>query len=234
MGFRELSQFCYTVVEGRTSRVGESPLFYWLMRLGEESMKRNEIGAHKNSGQAQAPGQAQLKVAGRAVEKAAGQTKAQVSAQAIIEKLADAIAARTGLEIVEVELKGAGRNQLLRITIDKLANAEGEGVTHTDCETVSREVSEALDAEDPIVGPYSLEVTSPGVERKLKKWQDWERFKGKKVKVLLKEPAGDLKHFDGAIARTAEDRSVTVELPDGAEVTFPFEQVDRANLKFEW
>lgn len=182
-------------------------------------MKRNETNGH-------------TKLAGPA--RAAGQTRAQVGAQAIVERIAEAVAARADLEIVDVELKGAGANQLLRITIDKPANSKGEGVTHADCETVSREVGDALDAEDPIAGPYSLEVTSPGVERKLKKWRDWERFRGEKAKIVLKEPVGDLKHFDGVIARTAEDGSVTVELAGGAEVTFPFEQVDRAHLKFEW
>ena len=161
--------------------------------------------------------------------KSPGQTKAQTAAQAAVEHIAEVVGARAGLEIVEVELKGAGMNQLLRITIDKPG-----GVTHTDCETVSREVGEALDADDPISGPYQLEVTSPGVERKLKKWQDWERFRGEKAKIVLKEPVGELKHFDGVIARTAEDRSITVETSGGAEVTFPFDQVDRANLKFEW
>jgi ribosome maturation factor RimP len=175
----------------------------FLRKLTKESKQRNEI-------------------------KAPGQTKAQTAAQAAVEHIAEVIAARAGLEIVEVELKGAGRNQLLRITIDRPG-----GVTHTDCETVSREVGEALDAEDPIVGPYQLEVTSPGVERKLKKWQDWERFRGEKAKIVLKEPIGDLKHFNGII-RTAEDQSITVDLADGAEITFPFQQVDRANLRFEW
>ena len=160
--------------------------------------------------------------------KSPGQTKAQTAAQAAVEHIAEVVGARAGLEIVEVELKGAGRNQLLRITIDKPG-----GVTHTDCETVSRDVGEALDGEDPITGPYQLEVTSPGVERKLKKWQDWERFQGEKAKIVLKEPIGDLKHLNGAI-RTAEHQLITVELEDGAEITFPFEQVDRANLRFEW
>jgi ribosome maturation factor RimP len=170
---------------------------------------------------------------------AQGQSKAQVNAQAIVEQIAEAVAVRAGLELVEVELKGAGRNQLLRITIDKPAASRGadgkpESVTHTDCETMSREVSEALDADDPISGTYQLEVTSPGVERKLKKWQDWERFQGEKAKIVLKEPVGELKHFDGVIAGTSEDRSITVELADGSSVTFPFEQIDRANLRFEW
>jgi len=151
--------------------------------------------------------------------------------------IAEQAAVPAGIEIVEVELKGSGRNHLLRIYIDR-----PEGVTHADCELVSRGVEATLDAEDPIPGHYELEVSSPGVERKLGKWQDWERFQGKQVKVVLKEPlheaaangnAVGLKHFDGTIART-QDQQVTVELKGGKEVTFPLEQVDRANLKFDW
>jgi ribosome maturation factor RimP len=153
-----------------------------------------------------------------------------------ITAMAEQAAVPAGLEIVEVELKGSGRSHLLRIYIDR-----PEGVTHADCELISREVSAALDVEDPIPGHYELEVSSPGVERKLGKWQDWQRFQGKQVKVVLKEPvllvdepkAAELKHFDGVIAR-AEDQRVTVELKGGKEVTFPVDQVDRANLKFDW
>ena len=184
--------------------------------MTKEPKQRNES---KPPGQPKAPEQSN----------APGQSKAQVAAEAAVKRIAEVVGGRAGLEIVEVELKGAGRNQLLRITIDKRG-----GVTHTDCETVSREVGEALDAEDPINGPYQLEVTSPGIERRLKKWQDWQRFRGEKVKIVLKEPIGDLKHFSGVITRTAEDHSISVELSGGAEVTFPFEQVDRANLRFEW
>jgi ribosome maturation factor RimP len=156
--------------------------------------------------------------------------------------IAEQAGAPAGIEIVEVELKGSGRSHLLRIYIDR-----PEGVTHADCELVSREVGAVLDAEDPIPGSYELEVSSPGVERKLGKWKDWQRFTGKKVKVVLKEPLKpalsdsqsldarnlELKHFDGVISR-AEDHTVTVALAEGKEVTFPVEQVDRANLKFEW
>jgi ribosome maturation factor RimP len=147
-----------------------------------------------------------------------------------ITAIAEQAAAPAGIEIVEVELKGSGRSHLLRIYIDR-----PEGVTHADCELVSRGVSGVLDEEDPIPGSYELEVSSPGVERKLGKWQDWLRFSGKKVKVVLKEPLtpAEPKHFDGVISR-AEDHTVTVELTGGKEVTFPVEQVDRANLKFEW
>jgi ribosome maturation factor RimP len=146
-----------------------------------------------------------------------------------ITAIAEQTAAPAGIEVVEVELKGSGSSHLLRIYIDR-----PEGVTHADCELVSRGVSAVLDEEDPIPGSYELEVSSPGVERKLSKWQDWLRFAGKKVKVVLKEPLEhELKHFDGVISR-AEDHTVTVQLTGGNEVTFPVEQVDRANLKFEW
>ena len=98
-------------------------------------------------------------------------------------------------------------------------------------------MSELLDAEDPIAGPYELEVSSPGLERKLGRWRDWERFSGRKVKVTLKEPVPGqgtpVKHFEGIISR-AEDHLVTVQLAEDRQVTFPFEQVDRANLKFDW
>ena len=153
--------------------------------------------------------------------------------QACLENIAESVAASAGLELVELELKGAGRSQLVRVIIDKPG-----GVTHADCETVSREMSSRLDAEDPIENSYDLEVSSPGIERKLKKWQDWERFQGRKAKVVLKQPVEDLKHFDGVISRTASDktgaRAVTVSLAGGREITFPLDQVDRANLKFDW
>jgi ribosome maturation factor RimP len=149
-----------------------------------------------------------------------------------IEAIAERVAQPAGIDIVEVELKGSGRNQLLRIYIDK-----PEGVTHADCELVSRGVSETLDAEDPIAGSYELEVSSPGLERKLGRWRDWERYSGRNVKVTLKDPlegdAAGARHFEGTIAR-AEDQQVTLQLAGDRQVSFPFEQVDRANLKFDW
>jgi len=177
-----------------------------------------------------------------------------------IEEIVAPVAQAAGLEIVEIELKGSGRHQMLLIVIDKPG-----GVTHGDCEIITREAGDLIDAVDPISGPYQLEVSSPGVERPLKKWQDWERFVGQKVKVVLKQPlslarvanssasslaeeaaiasksrskgasvkAVETKHFDGIVSR-AENQFVTVDLNGGEQVTFPFDQVSRANLKFEW
>jgi ribosome maturation factor RimP len=166
-----------------------------------------------------------------------------------IEEIAERVAQPEGIEIVEVDLKGAGRHQVLLIVIDRPPDAivatgsdKPAGVTHGDCEFISQQVGTILDVEDVIHGTYNLEVSSPGIERKLRKWKDWERFVGEKAKVVLREPVaapdiakGDLKYFEGVIARADNSaQAVTVELPDGAEVTFPVDKVDRANLKFEW
>ena len=146
-----------------------------------------------------------------------------------VEAIAGHAALPHQIEIVEIELKGSGRSHLLRIYIDK-----PEGVTHADCEYISREVSAALDANDPFPGTWDLEVSSPGVERKLAKWKDWQRFTGKKVEVTL-DPAPDRPsgHYEGLIAR-AEDNVIDLQLADGSHLTFPSEQVHSANLKFEW
>jgi ribosome maturation factor RimP len=164
-----------------------------------------------------------------------------------IEEIAERVAQPEGIEIVEVDLKGAGRHQVLLIVIDRVPGIDKpSGVTHGDCELISQQVGTILDAEDVIKGTYSLEVSSPGVERKLLKWKDWGRFVGEKAKVVLREPLtpvngtqsplqDGVKYFEGVIARAEDEgKIVTVALPDGAEVTFPFEQVDRANLRFEW
>src|SRR6202795_1865314 len=100
-----------------------------------------------------------------------------------IEEVAHRVAQSEGLEIVEVEVKGGGNSRLVRIAIDK-----PEGVTHADCELVSHQVGTILDVEDVVPGHYTLEVSSPGVERKLLKPQDYLRFQEKKVKIVLREP----------------------------------------------
>jgi ribosome maturation factor RimP len=145
-----------------------------------------------------------------------------------IEEIAQEVASSDGLEVVEVELKGSGRNQMLRIYIDK-----PQGVTHADCESVSQRLGSALDTEDLFPGHYTLEVSSPGIERKLKKWKDFERFQGQRMKIVLREPLDGVKHLEG-ILQSAQDGILKVELPGGKPVEFSFEQVDRANLKFEW
>ena len=101
-----------------------------------------------------------------------------------VRNIAERVAASSGLELVEVEFLGSGKARMLRIFIDKTG-----GVTHQDCENVSKEVSTILDMEDVVPGDsYLLEVSSPGLDRKLTKPADYERFTGSLIKVTTYEP----------------------------------------------
>ena len=144
-----------------------------------------------------------------------------------IEAIVERVAQSEGIEVVDVELKGGGRSRFLRISIDK-----PEGVTHADCELISHQVGTILDVEDVIPGHYTLEVSSPGVERKLKKLQDFERFRGHKAKVVLREPVEGVRHWEGVLAGIAEGQ-VGLEAA-GKTVRIPFDLIEKANLKFEW
>lgn len=152
--------------------------------------------------------------------------------EAVVEKvreIADRVGASQGLEIVEVELLGGGNNRVLRIFIDKPA-----GVTHADCEFISQQVGTILDVEDVIPGArYTLEVSSPGVERRLSKPKEFERFVGQKVKVVLRQPVENQRHLTGTLTNFAGGM-ITLEPAPGKSVQFPLEQVEKANLKFEW
>src|SRR5450755_4747104 len=117
-------------------------------------------------------------------------------AVAAITEIAQRVAASEGIEIVEVQLLGAGRGRILRIFIDR-----PQGVSHADCEFISHQVGTILDIEDVIPGDsYTLEVSSPGLERKLSKAKDFERFVGQKAKVVLREPVENQRRWEGRLA----------------------------------
>jgi len=144
-------------------------------------------------------------------------------------EIAERAASREGLEVVDVELLGGGRNRVLRIFIDKPG-----GVTLEDCELMSVQVGTVLDVEDVIPGnSYKLEVSSPGVERKLTKPREFERFIGHKVKIVLREPVENQNQWVGALTGF-QSGVVTLEPSPGKTIQFPLEQVQKANLKFEW
>jgi len=148
--------------------------------------------------------------------------------QKVVE-IAERAGEREGIEVVDVELLGGGRSRLLRIFIDK-----PQGVTHADCEFISQQVGTVLDVEDVIPGgSYTLEVSSPGVERKLSKPREFERFTGQKVKVTLRQPVENQRHWTGTL-KAFEQGVVTLEPAPGKDIQFPLEQVEKANLKFEW
>ncbi len=146
-----------------------------------------------------------------------------------VREIAERVASDEGLEIVDVQMMGGGPSRVLRIFIDK-----PEGVTHADCEFISQHVGTILDVEDVVPGSrYTLEVSSPGVERKLSKPRDFERFVGQKVKIALRQPVENQRHWVGALKGFAEG-IITLEPSPGRSVQFSLDQVERANLKFEW
>ncbi len=146
-----------------------------------------------------------------------------------IEEIAQRVAQSEGLEVVEVEVKGGGGHRLVRISIDK-----PDGITHADCELVSQQVGTILDVEDVVPGGrYTLEVSSPGVERKLMKPEDYQRFHGKKAVVTLRDAVEGRRNWEGILAGF-ENGAVSLETQPGKIISFPFDQVHKAHLKFEW
>jgi len=155
-----------------------------------------------------------------------------------IAEIAERVADSEGIEIVDVQLLGAGRGRLLRIFIDRPAGDASvdrpHGVSHADCEFISHQVGTILDIEDVIPGDsYTLEVSSPGLERKLSKAKDFERFVGQKAKVVLREPVENQRSWEGKLAGISEG-IVALEPAAGRVIHFPLDQVQKANLKFDW
>jgi ribosome maturation factor RimP len=154
-----------------------------------------------------------------------------------IRDIAGRVATAQGIEVVDVELRGGGKARTLRITIDK-----PEGVTHEDCAQVSREVSTILDVEDAILGAaYTLEVSSPGLDRKLVMPEDYQRFTGSRVKLTTREAVNGNRHFEGRL-QGFQDGKLTLEtIPGkgkpkpghavaGQKIEIDLANVEKANL----
>jgi ribosome maturation factor RimP len=131
-----------------------------------------------------------------------------------------------GLELVDVEFKKEGKNWVLRIYIDK----EG-GVTLADCQKVSRLTGDLIDVEDVIEPVYTLEVSSPGLNRVLKKEKDFIKYSGKKICVQCHAPMDGRKKFTGILTEF-KDQSIHLEM-DGQHHTIPLNRVAKANLVTE-
>ncbi len=139
-----------------------------------------------------------------------------------LEALLEPAVSRLGYELVGVEYHG-GRRALLRLYIDR----EG-GVSVEDCQRVSRQVSGLLDVEDPIPGPYTLEVSSPGLDRPLFRAADFQRFAGREVRIRTDVPLEGRRNFRGVLRGLRGDE-VLVEV-DGAELALPVERIEQARL----
>lgn len=132
-----------------------------------------------------------------------------------------------GFELVDVEYATAGGRNVLRIYIDR-----PDGVTVDDCATVSRQVSAALDVEDPIPEQYVLEVSSPGLDRPLVKREDFERFAGEMVKVRMGEAVLGRKNFKGTLVGVEGDM-IVVDV-DQERYRLPIARIERARLVPQW
>jgi ribosome maturation factor RimP len=146
-------------------------------------------------------------------------------------------AAGIGYDIVDIEFRRESQGWVLRVFIDRLAgtvDAEGaSGVGLADCERASRELSAVLDASDPIDVAYHLEVSSPGIERPLRRETDYARFAGQRARLRLKDPmetvGGPRKNFTGTVVGAVDGR-LAIEC-DGLEFDFPLDLVAKANLE---
>ena len=145
-----------------------------------------------------------------------------------IRGIVERVATSERMEVVDVELRGKGPRSLLRIFIDKPG-----GITHRDCELISKQVGAILDVEDLIPTSYTLEVSSPGVERRLNRPSDYARFAGSKVRLRLKEPLGTQRQLVGRL-NGLENGVLTLTLAQGECVSVEYDSVERANLVFEW
>lgn len=146
---------------------------------------------------------------------------------ALIQELVEPALTPMGYELVDLQYGREGGRYILRLFIDR-----PEGIGLDDCERVSRVVSALLDEEDPIPHSYYLEVSSPGLERPLKKESDFNRFAGRKVKLRTFAPINGQRHFQGRLLGY-QDGQVRMHLEEGWDLAIPLEQVATARLVFD-
>ena len=153
-----------------------------------------------------------------------------------VEALVTPVAEELGLELVDVEYQREGRGWVLRIYLDK----DG-GITLDDCAVASREISTLLDVEDLVPNAFNLEVSSPGIERPLKKLADFERFQGQTAKIKTCrscDPDGrgqNRRTFIGTLAGVRDGQVLLMQTDKkGGEVAFDLRDIEKANLVFEF
>ncbi len=163
-----------------------------------------------------------------------------------IRQIAERVASSSGLEVVDVEIAGAGKHRMLRVFIDRLGAAptpgRPDGVTHEDCSQFSREFGTIVDVEDVLPGgSYVLEVSSPGLDRKLTKASDFERFRGQRVKLTTREPVNNNRHFEGKLEsfenakllldlNAARKKKMRPKEGESQKVEIELKNVEKANL----
>ena len=145
-----------------------------------------------------------------------------------IRRLIEEVVEGQGYELVDAEFKGGGKNSVLRVFIDVPS-----GISHGDCELVSAQVGTVLDVEDLIPFSYTLEVSSPGLDRKLTKESDYSRFEGKLARIQTRISLNQQKVFRGRL-QGLHDGKVRLELPKGEVMEIPLDVIQEARLEFDW
>jgi ribosome maturation factor RimP len=141
-------------------------------------------------------------------------------------RIAEPIAADQGMDLVDVQYRREARGWVLRLFIDKQG-----GVTLDDCTRISQEVGRVLDVEDLIPASYALEVSSPGLNRVLKREKDFIKYRDQLVRVSTFEPIENRRHFKGRLVGVSEGR-IEIEV-DGKKFEVPFSSIAKANLELE-
>jgi ribosome maturation factor RimP len=152
-----------------------------------------------------------------------------------IRSIAERVARSHGLEIWDIVSRRETTGQVVRVFIDRPGPAATpeESVSIEDCEQVSREIGTILDVEDPLPFEYTLEVSSPGLDRPLRSEQDYRRFAGRLAKVVVSEAVDNQKAFEGRL-RGVENRTVLLEGPKGRLHRLPLQLITRARLAVEF
>jgi ribosome maturation factor RimP len=152
-----------------------------------------------------------------------------------VRDMAGRIAAGHGLEIFDVQFKREGQGMVLRVQIDRpgpSATAE-DSVSVEDCAAVSRDLSAALDVDDVVPTAYTLEVSSPGLDRPLVRADDYRRFAGRRAKIVMRARVDGQSYFKGRLTGIEQD-DVLIEGEDGRIHRVPFGIITRANLEVEF
>ncbi|HEY3024645.1 MAG TPA: ribosome maturation factor RimP [Pyrinomonadaceae bacterium] len=144
-----------------------------------------------------------------------------------VREIAERVALDHGLELVHAEVAGPEGKPIVRVFIDKPG-----GVTHEDCSEVSLHLGTILDVEDFIHSPYTLEVSSPGLERGLYKLADFERFAGRLAKIKIRQPLNGQRNFRGRIVEVKGDQIVFEDKTSG-QVSLSFDMIAKANLELD-
>ena len=152
-----------------------------------------------------------------------------------IRAIAERVAHAQGLEVWDIQSRRESTGHVVRVFIDRPGPAAtpDESVSVEDCEQVNRELSTILDVEDPLPFAYTLEVSSPGLDRPLRSTGDYIRFAGRLAKVVVSEPVDNQKAFEGRL-RGVEGDAVVLEAPNGRMHRLPLTLITRGRLEVEF